>query len=52
MCCEVLDCTPEIDVLLQSGSDGLTSRAATFFFRADSTSASAKNTPRAAIGMN
>lgn len=26
MCCEVLDCTPEIDVLLRSGSDGLTSR--------------------------
>ncbi len=26
MCCEVLDCTPEIDVLLQSGSDGLSSR--------------------------
>lgn len=25
MCCDVLDCTPEIDVLLQSDCDGLTS---------------------------
>ena len=25
MCCEVLDCTPEIVVLLQSDCDGLTS---------------------------
>lgn len=25
MCCEVLDCTPEIDVLSQSDCDGLTS---------------------------